>query len=210
MTKKTNSRVELLVALASLRSTQEVFYLDVDRRDDSALLVHLNSNARTESHIDVAAVIHEVKQKKSGLSVLENADHLYVVADDNRKKLSKALGLDGKKLPTGSVAFPADRFVLLDARGDSYKERDKFLGKIMSHIPDADKKLFEFSDGSIGYRKEGAFMLVPALDLNDLALVWAVTMNKRGNKWAFVFNTFTDALDRLKELAETPAAAKAA
>jgi hypothetical protein len=129
---------------------------------------------------------------------IHDEDKRRTLYHEDNKKMVKKISKE-KTLPEGAVIFPEENFIIMNANGDTPKQRDNFLRRL---IPNS--KHLEVGDGAIfvsNNKKEDEYFIAPYVEIsNPDVLLWACVPNERKAGYAWIGMTFEQAVEKMLTL----------
>lgn len=209
MAKKNTINGNLAITLATLKDRDNVAFVRM-ANGEAALTVVDAETPHVLSGKTFLDLVDKAKKGKSDLLIVEqNFDRVVIFHENHKKAVRKLLNIEQKNepLPEGAVKFPHENVIVLDARADMSKEREKFLKRLEPTVTSYLNAIgsnfkADISDGSIGFRHDGDYYVGLALDAATLDLVWYVAPNSTKAKYAWTFGDFGGAMAKLIAMVE--------
>lgn len=145
-----------------------------------------------------AGVFEELSGNKH-YDTLTFANEKVLVHEDYSKDFKKKFkAIVENAMPEGAVVFPEENFIITTAVGETSKDRKKYLSRLLEG-----SKGFEILDDAIFIKKWDEYYLAPVINVATLpspVLQWVVSPNSKKLKYAWLFEDFEAACDKLEDL----------
>lgn len=176
-------------ALEILKNCECTAILDMEGR----FAVIRDKNMESFGSIDVATfdAIHNSSKRFH----IHEEDKRRILYHEDNKKMMKKISKE-QTLPEGAVIFPEENFILMNAKGDSRKQSDNFMRRLV-----ANNKALEVGDGAIFSRNsknDDEYFIAPYIEIsNPNDLKWYMSLNHHKINYAWIGMTFEQAVEKL-------------